>query len=79
MWTDRADALGKLGVSYAIGMVIGPFIGGLITKNYGEQPAAYFASLFSFLSIIIVLIFIPSNTKSLSGGEKSAEKLHTGQ
>ena len=75
----RADALGKLGVSYAIGMVIGPFIGGLITKNYGEQSAAFFAAAFSFLSIFIALLFIPHNTKSLSKVEKSAEKTFTGE
>lgn len=75
----RADALGKLGVSYAIGMVIGPFIGGLITKKYGEQSAAFFAATFSFLSIIIALLFIPRNTKSLSKEDKSAEKLQTGE
>lgn len=75
----RADALGKLGVSYAIGMVIGPFIGGLITKNYGEQSAAFFAAAFSFISIFIALLFIPHNTKSLSKGDKSAEKLPTGE
>lgn len=73
----RADALGKLGVSYAIGMVVGPFIGGLITKNYGEQSAAFFAAAFSFLSIFIALLFIPRNTKSLSKDEKSAENLQT--
>ena len=28
----RADALGKLGLSYGVGMVIGPFLGGLVTK-----------------------------------------------
>ena len=31
----RADALGKLGLSYGVGMVIGPGIGGLITQNFG--------------------------------------------
>ena len=30
--SNRADALGKLGLSYGVGMVVGPFIGGLITK-----------------------------------------------
>lgn len=75
----RADALGKLGVSYAIGMVIGPFIGGLITKNYGEQSAAFFAAAFSFLSIFIALLFIPRNTKSLSKDENSAENQQTSE
>ena len=60
-------------------MVIGPFIGGLITKKYGEQSAAFFAAAFSFLSIFIALLFIPRNTKSLSKVDKSAEKLQTGE
>lgn len=68
-----------MGVSYAIGMVIGPFIGGLVTKNYGEQSAAFFAAAFSFVSIIIALLFIPHNTKSLSKDDKPAEKLQTGE
>ena len=29
---ERATALGKLGISYGIGMVIGPMTGGLISK-----------------------------------------------
>ena len=77
--TGRADALGKLGVSYATGMVIGPFVGGLITKNYGEQSAAFFAAFFSFLSIFIALLFIPSYTKAMSKEDKSTDaSLHTG-
>ena len=31
----RAEALGKLGVSYGGGVVVGPFIGGLVTKYAG--------------------------------------------
>ena len=31
----RADALGKLGLSYGVGMVLGPMIGGLIVKHMG--------------------------------------------
>ena len=31
----RAESLGKLGVSYGAGVVVGPFLGGLITKYSG--------------------------------------------
>lgn len=61
-------------------MVIGPFVGGLITKNYGEQSAAFFAAFFSFLSIVIALIFIPGNTKSVLKDEKSVDdSVNTGE
>ena len=30
---QRADALGKLGLCYGIGMVVGPIIGGTLTKQ----------------------------------------------
>ena len=32
--SERAGALGLLGISYGVGMVIGPFIGGLVTKFF---------------------------------------------
>ena len=31
--SKRADSLGKLGISYGVGMVVGPFIGGIIAKT----------------------------------------------
>ena len=31
---QRVDALGKLGLSYGVGMVIGPVVGGLLTKMF---------------------------------------------
>ena len=33
--TNRADALGKLGISYGIGMILGPIFGGQITQHFG--------------------------------------------
>ena len=32
---NRADALGKLGLSYGVGMVVGPVLGGQFTKHLG--------------------------------------------
>lgn len=64
--TERADALGKLGVFYAVGMVIGPSTGGLITHKYGERTAAFLSAFVSCVSIVIAYLFIPGNTKSTS-------------
>ena len=40
-YEKRADALGKLGLFYGIGMVVGPFVGGQITKNLGYVLRRY--------------------------------------
>ena len=32
---QRVGALGKLSISYGVGMVIGPFLAGLISRFYG--------------------------------------------
>ena len=60
---ERADALGKLGVSYGVGMVVGPTVGGYVTTAISEQFAAGVAAMFCVAAIVIVLIFVPSNTK----------------
>merc|ERR1712012_1058217 len=37
---NRTSALARLGFSYAIGMVVGPTLGGQVTKHWGEHAAA---------------------------------------
>lgn len=68
---QRADALGKLGLSYGVGMVIGPFLGGLVTKFFSEQTAAFVACIGSVLSIGVVWVFVPQRTKKSQGKESS--------
>lgn len=62
---SRSAELGKLGLSYGVGMVLGPVIGGLTVKFSNEQAAAFLAAFGSLLSIVLVVIFIPANTKIL--------------
>jgi len=62
--TERADALGKLGVSYGVGMVVGPMIGGYVTAHYSEQIAAGVAAALCLLGIAIVWLFVPASTKT---------------
>lgn len=63
LFIDRASGIGKLGISYGIGMVIGPLLGGFITDHFNEQTAAFMAALGSVLSIVIVIWTVPENTK----------------
>ena len=46
---DRTSSLAKLGFSYGIGMVLGPSLGGFVTKSYGEQASALVAASGSVL------------------------------
>ena len=64
--TDRADALGKLSVSYGVGMVVGPTLGGYVTKLYSMQAAAGVAAALCIVAMVIVLVFVPATTKDLS-------------
>lgn len=62
---ERAEGLGKLGLSYGLGMVLGPIAGGFITKHLSEQSAALVACFLSIISIISIFIMIPKKTKAL--------------
>ena len=74
----RSDALGKIGISYGLGMIVGPFIGGLITERFDEQSAALAAAFGSLLSVLLVFVFIPSNTKAFQAHD-SEEKEKIGK
>nr|XP_055062776.1 solute carrier family 22 member 18 [Misgurnus anguillicaudatus]XP_055062782.1 solute carrier family 22 member 18 [Misgurnus anguillicaudatus]XP_055062792.1 solute carrier family 22 member 18 [Misgurnus anguillicaudatus] len=59
----RADALGKLGLCFGIGMITGSSLGGTLSTRFGEKFAAYFAAVGSFVSLLLVWNFIPKQTK----------------
>ena len=65
---ERADALGKLGVSYGVGMVVGPTLGGYITslgstQTDGIHLAAGMAAVVCAVAMVIVVVFVPRTTK----------------
>lgn len=64
--SQRADALGKLSVSYGVGMVVGPTLGGYVTTYFSMQSAATVATVMCLASMIAVLMFVPASTKDLS-------------
>ena len=56
---NRTSALARLGFSYAIGMVVGPTLGGQVTKHWGEHAAALVACCGSVVSLVLVIQFVP--------------------
>ena len=63
---ERATTLGRLGVSYGVGMVVGPVVGGFVTTSYSEQSAAAVAAMICLVAIVTVMVFVPRSTKNLS-------------
>lgn len=59
----RADALAKLGLCFGIGMIAGSTLGGQLIKHYGETFTASVGAAGSFVSLLLVLQFIPKTTK----------------
>ena len=79
--TERADALGKLGVSYGVGMVVGPVLGGYITslgasESAGTHTAAGVAAGVCGLAMVIVVAFVPRFTKDPSRISRTDSKEH---
>ncbi|CAI7998457.1 Solute carrier family 22 member 18 [Geodia barretti] len=75
---DRADALGKLGVAYGVGMVVGPPVGGYVTVYFSEQSAAGVAAALCVVSMAIVVMFVPQSTKDPSHLSSSRDPYNSG-
>lgn len=74
----RTEALGRVSMCYSIGIVVGPLIGGWISVSMSEQSAAAVACIGSCVSLALVILFIPSNTKpvqSTSAKDKSSDSV----
>ncbi|XP_047145444.1 solute carrier family 22 member 18 isoform X1 [Hydra vulgaris] len=69
---ERAAGIGRLGISYGIGMVVGPLLGGFLTDKFSEQAAAFAAMIGSAAMVVVVFIFVPKHFKECT--EKSRKK-----
>ena len=63
MFSGRAEALGKLGLAFSLGIMAGPMLGGVLTEKYGDRMVAFTATALSISSVIMVQLFLPKNTK----------------
>lgn len=64
---ERVDALGKLTMSYTVGSVMGPMLGGILSDYY---VAAQLSAAGSILSAILIFMFYPSNDMCYSRPEE---------
>jgi len=59
---DRSKAFGISGAAFGIGFMIGPGIGGYLSK-FGFSVPAYLAAGISLITIILTVIFLPETVK----------------
>ncbi|CAF0982134.1 unnamed protein product [Didymodactylos carnosus] len=76
---DRAKALGRLSLSYGIGFIVGPFLGGMCSKHIGYSNIALVAAVGEFLVVLILFISLPNFTvqKQQQQTEKKSDDTNT--
>jgi DHA1 family tetracycline resistance protein-like MFS transporter len=58
--TNRAKGLGLIGAAFGLGFIIGPAVGGLLSK-YGYNIPALVAAGLAFLNLISIFFFLPES------------------
>lgn len=53
---ERAVALGKLSFSYGLGVILGPFLGGQISKYSSQKITMLFAAALSAFAVVFINI-----------------------
>jgi MFS transporter, DHA1 family, tetracycline resistance protein len=65
---NRAKGLGLIGAAFGLGFIIGPAVGGALSK-WGYSLPAFVAALVSFFNILMIIFFLP---ESLPAERRSA-------
>ncbi len=60
--SERAGAMGKIGGSVGIGIILGPGIGGLLASEHLSTPF-FAASIFCALTCVLIFILLPESLK----------------
>ncbi|XP_027754423.1 solute carrier family 22 member 18 isoform X2 [Empidonax traillii] len=61
--SQRADALGKLGLCFGIGIIAGSALGGVLSNKFGIFVPIYVALVGSLINTLIAVVWIPLQTK----------------
>ncbi|XP_044126159.1 solute carrier family 22 member 18 [Bufo gargarizans] len=65
---ERAGALGKLGLCFGLGIIVGSSVGGYLATRFGLYTPTLIALAASLISCVIVMIYIPAQTKAKEEG-----------
>ncbi|XP_073514272.1 solute carrier family 22 member 18 [Phyllobates terribilis] len=65
---ERAGALGKLGLCFGLGIIVGSSLGGYLATRFGLYTPTFIALAASLVASVIVMIYIPAQTKAKQEG-----------
>src|SRR2546428_663559 len=55
---ERAKSYGLIGIAFGLGFLLGPALGGFLSR-FGYDVPAYVAAFFSFCSIMATMLLLP--------------------
>ncbi|XP_071414913.1 solute carrier family 22 member 18 [Pithys albifrons albifrons] len=64
--SQRADALGKLGLCFGIALISGSALGGILSNKFGIFVPIYVGLVGSLINTLIAVVWIPLETKPVS-------------
>ncbi|NXO03001.1 S22AI protein, partial [Rhinopomastus cyanomelas] len=64
--SQRADALGKLGLCFGIGIIIGSALGGILSTKFGLYVPIYVGLVGNLINTMIAMVWIPIQAKPQS-------------
>lgn len=64
--SQRAGALGKLGLCFGVGIIAGSALGGVLSTKLGIYVPTYVGLVGSLINTLIAMVWIPSQTKPKS-------------
>ncbi|NXV39944.1 S22AI protein, partial [Rissa tridactyla] len=64
--SQRADALGKLGLCFGIGIIVGSALGGVVSTKFGIFVPMYVGLVGNLINTMIAMIWIPLQAKPKS-------------
>ncbi|XP_069821237.1 solute carrier family 22 member 18 [Dendropsophus ebraccatus] len=71
---ERAGALGKLGLCFGIGIIVGSSLGGYLATRFGLYTPTLLALAASLVCCLIVMIYIPTHTKATKEGRTPEQR-----
>ncbi|XP_060118149.1 solute carrier family 22 member 18 isoform X1 [Heteronotia binoei] len=72
---EHADALGKLGLCFGIGMILGSSLGGSLATHFGIYFPCYVGLIGQLVCVLMILLFIPAQKKSQSKGNAAEHSM----